>query len=212
MAKSSILQGRALRSYEPRKRCSSPRGKTSSNIVKQSKTTAGEMLSWPWEYQTQESVKLFILFLWSNEHVVIHCSLLLTSSRRIWEEVISSNLWCSPLNTWDMKRPFKRGWNWAWTSHIAVQGFSCSSVGRGAWSWLLSEAKRSKHFYWVWYFISGTTKNSSKNNCLNKQEKQTSTGLICWDLELWQNGSTCSGWKQMSKCQEGLEIRHFQSN
>lgn len=131
MAKSSILQGRALKSSEPRKRGSSLRGKTSSNTVKLSKTMADEMLPWPWEYQTQESVKLFILFLWSNEHVVIHCSLLLKWWRRISEQSIAWNLWCSPLNAWDMKRRFRREWNWDWTFHIAVQSFSCSSVRRG---------------------------------------------------------------------------------
>lgn len=91
MGKRSIFQGRALKSSEPRKRGSSPRGKAFSDILKHSKIMAAEMLSWPWEYQTQGSVKLFILFLWPNEYVVFHCSLLLKSSRRITEQSIAWN-------------------------------------------------------------------------------------------------------------------------
>lgn len=209
MAKSSILQDRALKSSEPRKRDSSPKGKTSNNIAKQSKTMTGEMLSWPWEYQTQESVKWFILFLWSNEHVVIHWCLLLKSSRRISEQSIDWNLWCSSLNAWDMKAPLRRGWNWDWTSHIAVQSFSCSSVGRGGRSWILSGAKRWEHLSW------GDTSLVQVRTPAWSDE--WSRPVIAWDmlhkdLEIWQNGSACNGWKQMSHCQEGLEIRHFQSN
>lgn len=144
------------------------------DIVMQPRTTAGEMLPWPWEHSAQESVKSFIFSLWPNEHVVIHCSLLFKSSKRISEYSISWDLWFTSKCIRHVKAFQKR--------------MELSLILSYCWSELFLQfsGKRSMEVNMVWgkkvgafllwpYFISSATNTPTRSD-------ERSRPVLDWDM------------------------------